>query len=194
MKSISGVLLMTLAVGTWWGASGAQRSEDPVAAFWRETAAHRQVPWHTSVDRLLWEAHGWRQLASRAVNAERDALAAWDPGAVPTLWHNSWRLAALARDRHGYLLHARALLVQAAANARSLRDAGRVAQLRALVEHEAGDHREEWRQARALSNSGVRPQVAGTLLHRAMVCNAPIDDTCRRMLYLDDYTSQHPKE
>jgi hypothetical protein len=138
-----------------------------VAQFWSQAREYRRAAARDALSEALWEARGWRVLAQQAANRRQEALEAWDPRAMTGEQAERERLAILAHDPDGYLHGARTLLVQAALLVRTDRDAARVAELRAMVEHEAGDHQEELRQARRAVCLSRRSQGAQAMLRRA---------------------------
>jgi hypothetical protein len=138
---------------------------------WTEPPARPQPRGLGQVRGALWEADGWRIRARAAIESERAALEAWDPRSFAGAEEERWRQETLARDPRGYLRRARAAAARAAAGAHSREEAANAAGLRALIEHEAGDHREELRQARLLMALAPHTLAAASTLRRAGTCN-----------------------
>lgn len=169
--------LIAFLISPWTGGGTARMEGREI----REAARRRAAPERrTPVDQALWEARGWRVLALQAANRERERLEAWDPEALAGAEWDAWRLQAMARDPEGYMARARAILIRLAAAALTGEEKARVATLRALVEHEAGDHEEELQQARTLADPGPRSYVATMTLRRAVGCNEFLHDGRRR--------------
>jgi hypothetical protein len=159
--------------------AGVGKTRTQVARFWDEARRRSGPLVRSAVDQALWEARGWRVMAGQAANGERERLDAWDPEALTGAQWEEWRLQTLARDPHGHLQRARAALIRAAAAARCCEETVRVMTLRALVEHEAGDHREQLQQARALAKLAPRGDVTEITLCRAAACNGCADEARR---------------
>jgi hypothetical protein len=148
-------------------------------AWTRYTAAPRSGPTRqvTSTaarppfEAALREAVAYRIKAHRIVRAEIDALEAWDPEAGAGLDWTSWGQPRLSADRSGYLHRARVAGLRADALARTPVDAYRAAMCLAYLEHDAGHHQAELRQARRLMALQPRQDISLAVLQRAALCN-----------------------
>jgi hypothetical protein len=113
----------------------------------------------------------WRE-AGDAVNRQQEILEAWDPAAIE-MQYESMRRQLMAQDREGYLFRARQAAQRAIWLARSREEAFRGTALLALVEHEAGHHQAELRDARRLLSLRPHSPLALMYLQRAEKCTEP---------------------
>src|SRR5437660_53377 len=79
--------------------------------------------WHPgassdAAEAALLEARHWRVKAMLLVNQEREAMEAWDPHAADGVNQETLRRQLMARDRGGYLHHARRVALRAQALAK----------------------------------------------------------------------------
>jgi hypothetical protein len=118
----------------------------------------------------LRRAAQYRTRAKLAVSEQRGELEAWDPQAGAEMDADSWRLQQLAFDRDGNLRQARRWAQQAALRARTREEAYRAAELLVLLNHEAGDHEAEFRQAQSLVALAPGSERARLALRRAEAC------------------------
>jgi hypothetical protein len=116
---------------------------------------------------------GWqyRIRAKLAVERELEGLEAWDPAANPAAREGRWRRQLLARDRGGDLRRARQAARQAAALARTPREAYQAALLLACLDCDAGDHQAELKQARRMMALQPHCQASLGALRHAAWCN-----------------------
>jgi hypothetical protein len=127
-------------------------------------------PPESPAETALRQAAQWWTRAKLAVNREQERLERWDQQASETVDWEAWRLQEMARDRGGDLRRARALAQQAAAKARTPDEAYRAAEFLVMVQHEAGRHEEEWRQAGRLLELAPGSERAQQVYRRAMRC------------------------
>jgi hypothetical protein len=109
------------------------------------------------------------------VNSEREVMEEWDPDAIDGPASRSaaiegWRLQQMASDRGGHLLRAREAAQRAAALARTRTETYRAAEHLARIEHEAGRHAEELRQARKMTKLAPANPISPITLRRALTC------------------------
>ncbi len=116
---------------------------------------------------VLRAARRWQIQAWRAVNEERYALEAWDPGAADSLDPAVWGRELLANDQSGRLRHARLLAAQAAALAGTPEEQYQAALLLAMLSCEAGDHRTELRETQVLARLAPASWVTRLWLRHA---------------------------
>jgi hypothetical protein len=137
-------------------------------------------PWarRTPFDRFLWCAWRYRTCARLEVTQELDNLETGSAPAPDTTLSaitdpEVWRLAQMARDRSGDLNRARAQAKRAASLAHAPAQHYRAARLLAQIDHEAGRHREELKQARFLVRLDPQAPESLALMSRAVECNRP---------------------
>jgi hypothetical protein len=127
------------------------------------------------------------------VSREQDRLEAWDPLACAGVDWEAWRLQEMARDAGGDLSRARALAADAASQARTPAEAYRAAEFLVLVEHEAGHHEAEWRQAARLLELAPGSERAQRVWRRAVECRPrtrPVFHSARRSSDLPEQSPQ----
>jgi hypothetical protein len=124
----------------------------------------------TAAQAALRRAAWYRARARMAVNREREVLEQWDPQGTAGIDWDGWRLEAMARDPRGDLHRARGLARQAATLARTREEARRATELQLLLEHEAGNHAAELRQARKLAALTAGDPRARPVLKRVERC------------------------
>jgi hypothetical protein len=103
------------------------------------------------------------------VNREREAqLEAGLPEAMDT---DDWRRLLMARDREGYLQRAQVAALQGVAVARTPKETYQALLVLAQMDHDAGQHAAELRQALRLMTLAPRNPDALEVLRRAARCN-----------------------
>ena len=120
----------------------------------------------------LREAGGYLTRAQLAVNAKRYTLADWDPRAAANSQgeEEPFRQQSMARE-HGSELHAARTAAQRAITlAQTAEDRWAAVYLLVWIEHNAGRHAEELRQARRLMRLAPRSQASREMLEQAMRC------------------------
>lgn len=127
-------------------------------------------PPHSAAEAALRRAQQYRTRARIAVSEQQSGLEAWDPQASNAMNADAWRLQQLALDRHGNLRQARYWARQAALLARTQADAYHVAELQVLLDHEAGDHDAEHKEAQRLITLAPGSGRARMVLRRAEAC------------------------
>jgi hypothetical protein len=131
----------------------------------------RPPPPRTPSQKSLREAmRCWHQ-AQDAVNAQLDALQAWDPAAMDALSSRQMRQELLAADPGSLLSRARGASREAWATAQTGEERCRAAGLLARIEHDIGDHETELLYARAMAEHEPRAWVTLIVLRRAAGCN-----------------------
>jgi hypothetical protein len=118
----------------------------------------------------------WTQ-AKIAANEERGTLETWDPAGMAVLDAEAWRRSTLRSDPGGYLREALAAAQRAAAMARTPDDAGRAAEMRALLAYGAGDDAEGLRQAWLLVAMRPRCPRSWSVLRCAARRAGPLSST-----------------
>jgi uncharacterized protein YjbI with pentapeptide repeats len=111
-----------------------------------------------------------RVLAWEAVARKLEALEAKEPGATEGLRGEARRRAWLARDESGYLQRAGEAAARAQKLARTPREVYRTTLTWVRIEHDAGRHGAELRQARRLLSLAPHDRNARLLMQRAMRC------------------------
>jgi hypothetical protein len=123
-------------------------------------------------DRVMRQAWRCRMRAHRRAIGQRDAVEAWDPAALAADGaEGRLRREQLAMDPGGDLHRASTLTHRAAALARSPDDRFRVAQLRARIACDLGDHRAEQQQAQQMLFLKPRDWRASDEVRHAKICN-----------------------
>jgi hypothetical protein len=124
----------------------------------------------TPFEESLHQARFWRAQAKVAAKQAMEANVAALPDAGDTD-DEAWRRGLMSADRKQALRRALASARQASTLARTPAEQSRAAAFRVMVECEAGHHREELRQARALAAIERGSPHALTVLLRAARCN-----------------------
>jgi hypothetical protein len=125
----------------------------------------------SAFERALAVAREGRMQAREAVRRAMEEREARDPVGAAALDGEAWRRGLLATDRNGWLRRALRSARQASALARDRGEACRAAELRVMLECEAGHHREELRQAKRLVALEHRSGHSLSILLRAAGCN-----------------------
>jgi hypothetical protein len=133
---------------------------------------HVLVPTGASgFERALAAAREGRMQAREAVKRAMQHLEEEDPAGAAAMDAEAWRRGLVAADRGGVLSRA----LRAARRANTLvsnpEEASRVAELRVMLECEAGHHQEELRQAQKVAGLQRRNWRSLTILLRAARCN-----------------------
>jgi hypothetical protein len=129
-------------------------------------------------DRVMRQAWRCRMRAHRREIGQREAVEAWDPAAVAADASERLRREQLAMDSGGDLHRASTLSHTAAALAQTPDDRFRVAQLRARIACDLGDHRVEQQQAQQMRVLKPRDRRASDAVRHAKICNGllPVSD------------------
>jgi hypothetical protein len=123
-------------------------------------------------EEALWRARWYRMRAQQAVNQERYGLLERNPPeATRGTDVEDWRRRLMAQDPSGDVRRALAAAREAASLSRTPEEEYRAREWLVLIECDAGDHREELRQARRLVSLQPKNEISWTSLRRAAHCN-----------------------